>query len=201
MSSHLLKRAPERARPRVELLPDIRLEQARAHEACGASRRVFALWLAARLEGPVLWITPGWGMEQLNPHGVHDFMDPNRILYVKAQRAEDLLWSVEETLRAGVIPLVVADLPAPPGLTPVRRMHLAAEEGGETQKPPPMALLLTPGDGGAQGVESRWHMAPAFGEQPRLWRLDRVRARTRPPQSWHLYQARPGTLPTPVHPI
>jgi protein ImuA len=46
-----------------------------------------------------------------------------------------------------------------------------------------VALLLTPGEGGAPGVETRWHLAPrpgwARGGGPR-WRLTRLRSRMAP---------------------
>jgi len=187
MSTHLLRRAPDRPRQAVTLHRDVALTLGRVHEICGPARRTFAMWLAGQTRGPVLWISPAWGADQLNPDGMLDFADPARFLFVTPRRTEDLLWATEEALRAGAVALVIADLPGPPGLTPVRRMHLAAETGG-TMGPAPLGLLLTPGDGGAQGIETRWHMTPthdtALANQARRWRLERRRARTLPPQAW-----------------
>lgn len=188
MTAHLLARSPDRARPALSLHPDLTLPLARVHEACGPARRSFALWLASRTKGPVLWISPTWQADHLNPDGVFGFIDPARLLFVTPSRAEDLLWATEETLRAGAVPLVVADLPGAPGLTPVRRMHLAAETGATAGNCTPLGLLLTPGDGGAQGIETRWHMAPAHTDRIRRWRLERRRARALPPQGWILTQ-------------
>jgi protein ImuA len=47
-------------------------------------------------------------------------------------------------------------------------------------------LILTPDDGGATGVETRWHMAPAHALHTDHWRLERRRARTDPPAAWTL---------------
>lgn len=184
-----------KAAPSLAPHPEIALERGRVHEGCGAARRSFALWLAAQTEGPVIWIAPAWQAEALNPDGVAPLIDPGRLLFVTPRRAPDLLWCAEESLRAGAVALVVADLPGPPGLTAVRRMHLAAEQGGQSGPQLPLGLLLTPGQGGAPGVESRWGLEPAHTAGARRWRLTRLRARTRPPQSWHLGQpARRGPL-------
>jgi protein ImuA len=102
---------------------------------------------------------------------------------------------MEETLRAGVAPLVLAELTAPPGLTPIRRLHLAAEAGaaaaGRDGQAAPLGLVLLPGQGGAPGVESRWHMAPApsrslLWSDEAGWTLTRLRARLLPPARWQL---------------
>ncbi|TDK48750.1 ImuA family protein [Antarcticimicrobium luteum] len=193
MPTHLLTRAPERKRPQLVLRDGIALSRARAHEVCGPARWTFALWLAGHSTGPVLWIAPGWERAALNPDGMAEWADPGRFLFVHPRRAQDLLWCAEEALRAGAAPLVVTELPAPPALTPVRRLHLAAETGaGAERGTAPLGLLLTPGNGGAQGIESRWHMAPAHADAARRWRLERRRARTAPPGAWTLAPGRDG---------
>jgi protein ImuA len=172
----------------LALAPGVTLARARAHEVAGPARIVFALGVAARLTGPVLWLQPSWTPERLMGDGIRGFLDPGRLVFGRARTPQELLWTAEETLRTGLVPLVVAELPAPPALTPVRRLHLAAEAGA-AQAEAPLVLLLTPGDGGAPGVETRWHLAPAPGwardGAPR-WRLTRARARMAPERTWEI---------------
>lgn len=184
MPTQLLPSRSDDTRPRLDLAPELGLALARVHEACGPARRCFALWLAGRMTGPVIWIAAEWETDRLNPDGMIAFADPGRFLFVTPKRTEDLLWATEEALRAGAVPLVVADLPGAPALTPVRRMHLAAETARETLGHSPLGLLLTPGTGGAQGVETRWHMTPAHTATAPGWHLTRVRARTAPVRRW-----------------
>ena len=204
----LLHRGPVRDTPCLPLLAGgdrhglgHGLALGRVHEACGPARHRLALWLAARTKGPVIWIAPDWCADRLNPCGMMPFIDPARLILVHPKRAGDVLWSMEEVLRAGAVPLVVADLPGLPGLTPVRRMHLAAEAGGKTRGVAPLGLLLTPGMGGAQGVESRWHLAPDHKGTPGSWTLTRLRARTAPEQAWRVTRDPGQPLPHIAHSI
>lgn len=185
------------ARPLLTLAAGTALPLARAHEVCGPARAVFAamtaglgaaLWGA---EAPVLWIRNPRAEGRLNPDGVAAFFAPGRLVIAAPRRAEDVLWCAEEALRSGAAPLVVAELPAPPRLTPVRRLHLAAEAGRAARGTAAAALLLTPGEGGAEGVETRWRLSAApSGARPwteggpAAWRLERLRARLDPPRVW-----------------
>ena len=192
MQPTLLTRNQPPKRPALTVLKDIDLDLGRVHECAGRARRVFALMLAARTSGPVLWIAPAYGTDKLNPDGMLRFVDPGRFIFVAPQRAEDLLWSMEEALRSGAVPLVVADMPGFPALTPVRRLHLAAEAGAAQAPRRPLGLLLTPDEGGAQGVETRWVMQPdmvnALPHDHLRWHLARRRARRAPPRDWHILQ-------------
>lgn len=179
-----LGRAPHRPMPALPVAGDMALNLGRAHEFCGPARRTLALRVMARTSGPVIWIRPGWMAERINPDGVQPLVDPGRLIFVDVPRAADLLWCAEESLRAGAVALVVAELPEPPPLTPVRRLHLAAEAGAETAPQPPLCLLLCPGDGGAAGVESRWFLSGAHASGSRAWQLERRRDRTAPPAAW-----------------
>ena len=169
MTTHVITRRGDRLRPALSVLGEVVLERARMHEGCG--------WVPERLYMP----------------GVRQFMQPGRLIFVTVKRAEDLLWSMEEALRSGAVPLVVADLPDTPGLTPVRRLHLAAETGAQEGHCAPVGLLLTPGDGGAQGVESRWHMTPHHAPGLERWQLERRRARMLPPKGWLVEHGHDGS--------
>jgi protein ImuA len=195
-----ISRKGAKPRPAHSFLGTLRLDRGRVHEFCGPARRSLALMAAGDLAsgqavgqagGPVLWIAPGWIPERLNAEGVLPFLNPGRLIFVLPKRPDDLLWVMEEALRSGAVPLVVADLPEPPALTPVRRLQLAAETGAATGTAP-LGLILTPGDGGASGVESRWHLAPAHGVTTSNWQLQRRRARMEPPRQWLLRQGPSG---------
>jgi len=147
--------------------------------------------VAAATRGPVFWIAPAWQGDRLNPDGMRPFVQPGRFTFVHPNQPLDLLWTLEEVLRSGAVPLAVAELPEPPGLTPVRRLHLAAENGAKTGTCTPIGLILTPGDGGAPGIETRWHMAPGHAPDQRAWTLSRRRARSAPHATWTL-TGRPG---------
>lgn len=177
MTTHPLTRAPHHGPPAITPAPGLSLAKGRVHEACGPARLTFALWLAKCCTGPVLWISPPHHGLRLNPNGLADFADPARFLLARPANTIDILWTAEEALRSGAAPLVVAELDVLPALTPVRRLHLAAESAPQA----PLGLLLTPGTGGAQGIESRWHMAPRMND---LWTLERRRARMASPAAW-----------------
>lgn len=194
----LLTRRPEPTGPAIALLPSapqLKLAQSRVHEACGTARRTFALWLAAQTQGPVIWVAPPWIQEQLHCDGVVSWIDPARLIFVYPRRPEDVLWTMEEILRAGAVALAVADLPGLPGLTQVRRMHLAAETGAVEGRYPPLGLLLTPSAGGAAGVETRWQLCPSHARGPEAWRLERLRARTAPRQGWDIHRPHANAPP------
>ncbi|MEO0484273.1 MAG: hypothetical protein AAF092_00020 [Pseudomonadota bacterium] len=183
-AAHLLTRERPREGEAPPFLGDLRLATSRVHELCGPARRSLALMIAAAMEGPIFWISPAWNVDRLNPDGFSHLVNPGRITFVEPERAPDLLWCCEEVLRTGAVPLMVGDLPAPPALTPVRRLHLAAETGA-ARGIAPLGLILTPGDGGAAGVESRWSLAPALpGDGAAHWTLTRMRARALPPKHW-----------------
>ncbi|MEJ6714978.1 MAG: hypothetical protein QNL16_13645 [Rhodobacterales bacterium] len=186
MTNPLLTRHSYRPKPGLAFLEGLSLAQARVHEFCGSARRTLALIAARATEGPVFWISPGWTHERLNAQGVLDFINPGRLTLISPPRGDDLLWVMEEILRSGCAPLVVCELPGLPHLTAVRRLHLAAENAAQDRKVSPLGLLLTAGTGGAAGVESRWHMAPAHIGQRQIWQLERRRARMEPVADWHV---------------
>jgi protein ImuA len=164
----------------VRLLGEFGLALGRVHEFCGPARRTLALLAAGACEGEIFWIRPSWEAETLHGDGMAPFVEPGRLIFVIPRRAEDLLWCAEEALRSGTVPFVVIDLPAPPALTPIRRLNLAAEAGG-VHRQSPLGLVLTP-EGDAAGVETRWKLDQLEGG----WRLEQRKARTAPPRAWNL---------------
>ncbi|MCF6305114.1 MAG: hypothetical protein L3J33_07060 [Rhodobacteraceae bacterium] len=184
MSNPLPSHRASRPAPEIMLFKDACFALGRVHELCGPARVFMALLLAARTSGDILWIRPKWSVEQLLPAGVIEILDPARLLFLNAPREEDILWSMEESLRSGAVSTVISQIASPPALTPIRRLLLAAESGNRRGYKPPLMLVLTPGTGGAQGVETRWHAAPVLKEKHIKWQLSRTKSRLSPVAQW-----------------
>ena len=129
------------------------LQHKRVHEAEGRGRRIFAWFQAARHSGPLVWIVPAHAPEMPMlrglPRGVGE-----RLHLLRPASETDLLWCVEETLRAAPIALVIAEPSQPLSLTVGRRFQLAAEAGHTT------GLMLIQTDAGSNATESRWTCEP-----------------------------------------
>ena len=125
----------------------------RVHEAEGRGRRAFALFQAARHPGPLVWILPSHAPEMPMlrglPRGVGE-----RLHLLRPVGETDLLWCVEEALRADPVSLVIAEPEKPLSLTAGRRLQLAAEAGRTT------GLMLIRGDAGSNATETRWNCDP-----------------------------------------
>jgi protein ImuA len=142
----------------------------------------------------VLWCLPRPDLygPGLAAHG----LDPARVVLVRASRDAEILWAMEEGLRASGILAVVGEIGALPAVAS-RRLQLAAEHSGVTA-----FLLRRWRDGGQAAREralpnaavTRWRITalpsrPARGEpgvgRPR-WRVELLRCRGGEPASWEL---------------
>jgi len=142
--------------------------------------------------GVVLWCQPypdlyGAGFAALG-------LDPGRLVLVRAARDGDLLWAMEEGLRAPGILAVVGELATLPAVAS-RRLQLAAEHAGVTA----FALRRWREAGeAARGrvlpntAATRWRIAALpsrsgeAGVGPARWRVELLRCRGGEPAGWEL---------------
>jgi protein ImuA len=130
----------------------------RMHEAGGRGRRAFAQFQAARHPGLVVWIVPDHIPERPMLAGLPQGLG-ERLILLAPKGQTDLLWCVEETLRAAPVGLVIAEPQDALSLTEGRRLQLAAEAGRTT------ALLLIREGAGCNATESRWQCDPESGPE------------------------------------
>lgn len=146
----------------------------------GDAARAFAAALAATRKGPIVWIqirpARGRPAERLDPYGLAGFVDPARLILIEAKENDDAFWAMEEALRSGAAPTVVAECAAPPDLTRSRRLQLAAEAGAGAAAAP-VGLGLIPDAAVSNAAETRWRATAA----PSVWTSAPVSARAGPP--------------------
>ncbi len=152
------------------------LVNSRTHEVCGAGAYMFALTLAARLDGPTLWVRESWDLRQINPTGISDLVSPSQLTMCNTENQLDTLAVAEESLRSGAVSLVVMQLSKPIGLTEGRRLQLAARHGQST------GLAIISEDMGSHAAETRWRCAPVFDAEDSTL------------QMWELIKNKSGTL-------
>ena len=165
-----------------------------AREAEVAVASGFALLLAARTSGPVVWIAEDMALyESGAPYGpgLDELgLNPERFIMVAAPKFRDALWAVEEALSCRGMGTVIGEIrQASLDLTATRRLSLAAARCGA------VALLLrsTPGRD-ASAAATRWIVkavpskakprAMTLGPGPPRFALSLVRNRRGPPGSW-----------------
>ncbi len=129
------------------------LQHRRVHEAEGRGRRSFAMFQAVRHPGPLVWIVPSHAPDLLMLRGLPQGLG-ERLHILRPVGETDLLWCVEETLRASPVSLVIAEPDKPLSLTAGRRLQLAAEAGRTT------GLMLIRQGAGSNATETRWACEP-----------------------------------------
>lgn len=143
-------------RKRPDPVDPLTLAPRRMHEAGGRGRRTFALFQATRHPGTVVWILPGHAPELPMLRGLPLGLG-ERLHLLRPAGETDLLWCVEEALRAAPVALVIAEPEKPLSLTAGRRLQLAAEAGRTT------GLMLIREGGGSNACETRWLCDPMAG--------------------------------------
>lgn len=133
----------------------------------------FAATLLGRLatpKAPALWILRGRDLYApgLAAHG----LTPDRLVAVRAVRAVDALWAMEEALRCSALSAVLGELEGV-DLTASRRLQLAAESSGVT------GFLLDLGAGAPACRNRRWSDKGPEGLSAAVtrWRLDAAPSR------------------------
>jgi protein ImuA len=167
-------------------------------EEDGALAAAFATGILGRLtataDGMVLWCLPRPDLygPGLAAHG----LDPARVVLVRAPRDAEILWAMEEGLRASGILAAVGEIGVLPAVAS-RRLQLAAERFGITA-----FLLRRWRDGGQAAREralpnaaaTRWRIAAmpsrARRNEPGVgfarWRVELVRCRGGEPACWEV---------------
>jgi len=162
-------------------LPSLSLRPGRAHEVCGAGAAFFAFAQAARIGGPLMWVSESWRMDRINPAGFLALVDPERLLLAETKDQPESLAVAEEALRSGAVPLVVVELSKPLVLTPGRRLQLAARDGNAT------ALSIIPDGAGSNAAETRWRCSPVFdATESTLQHWSLIKNKSGTPGAWHV---------------
>ncbi len=135
--------------------------------------RLHAAHEDARPEAPrqVLWCVRGdtdGEVGALYAPGLRSFgLSPQQVLLVRAATTAQVLWAMEEGLRAGGLAAVVAEVDDVDFSTS-RRLQLAAEARGVT------ALLIVPALSAVSGAVTRWQLSSRGGEGERWHRVARI---------------------------
>lgn len=156
----------------------------RGHYA--ANGALFAAGILARLNGPVLWCLHSRDLfaPALARVGLH----PDRVIFCETWKDAEILPAMEEGLRHAGLAGVVGELNRL-GLTPSRRLQLAAEHSGVTALVVRRAGASEPE---ANAAFSRWRISAAPSQPEEIgmgrarWKVELLRCRGAEAKTWNL---------------
>ena len=146
----------------VAALHEIRCDETRAGGALTGFAAALLTRLAAVTPKPILWVEEEMALgEAGHPFGsglARFGLDPSRLIFIRARRAEDALWTLEEGLRCTGLAAVLAVIRASPhalDLTASRRLALRAAANGV------MGLFIRQASAAEPGAATtRWRIRP-----------------------------------------
>jgi protein ImuA len=125
-----------------------------SHEFSGSMADAAALWVAGSWLGRVAVVGLDHDLSCLDPHGLPIGLRVDRLLFTAGRNRQDVLWSLETTLRSGAISTAIGYVGRGLDLTESRRVQLAAEAGGAS------ALIVSSAPRSSTAAETRWSVRP-----------------------------------------
>jgi len=138
----------------IWLTDELSLQRARIHEVMGQASDSFAVMMAFKLKGPIVWIGRGHDVGSITPTALKNFIDPARIVLTEGTSRKEVLWAGEQALRSKGAALTIIELHIGPDLRESRRLQLAAEEGKG------VGLILIRRRAQSSASQTRWICKP-----------------------------------------
>lgn len=135
----------------LRLTAELSLKRGRVHEVTGTAADSFAVIVATKTSGSIVWIGRARAVGTLTPMALCEFFDPARIVLTEGSNRKEVLWAAEQVLRSKGAGLTVIQLAIGPDLIESRRLQLAAEQGGG------LGLVLIEGRAQSSAAQTRWH--------------------------------------------
>ena len=148
MENSILNKEP------IWLNNELSLERGRFHEITGTANDSFAVVMAAKLKGPIVWIGRGRDVATLTPTALKGFIEPTRVVLTEGSTRKEVLWAAEQVLRSKGAALTIIQLSLGPDLKESRRLQLAAEQGRG------LGLVLIEKRAQSSAAQTRWSCEP-----------------------------------------
>ncbi len=138
----------------IWLTDELSLQRGRVHEVMGQACDSFAVMMAAKIAGPIVWIGRARDVGSITPTALKNFIDPTRIVLTEGANRKEVLWAAEQVLRSKGAALTITELHIGPDLRESRRLQLAAEEGRG------LGLILIGRRAQSSASQTRWICEP-----------------------------------------
>lgn len=167
----------------VRLTDGLTLKRGRVHEITGRAADSFALIVASKLSGPIVWIGQARDVGSLMPMALGEFIDPSRMLLTEGINRKEVLWAAEQVLRCKAAGLVVIQLRIGPDLYESRRLQIAAEQGGG------LGVILIDRLAQSSAADTRWNCRPLAANDAHLserWIWSLTKNKSGPTGQWQV---------------
>ncbi|MDE2790800.1 MAG: hypothetical protein OXI81_10305 [Paracoccaceae bacterium] len=125
----------------------------------GDSADVFAVIVASRLSGPVIWVGDRNAVDSLAPMALQEFIDPARMILTGCTTRKEILWASEQAMRTHGMSCVIVELHDGLTLRDSRRLQLAAGNSGCT------GIILIAGRAHTSAAQTRWECVASPEEE------------------------------------